>query len=164
MLNTAFALAAIGDVQQAQKLVDEVRRQPGASNDEVQTGLKFVDATIRLRRGDPTAADAFPAPKDDSDIAARFLIGYANYQRDRFDIAAERLRQVVERPWPTTSVLFPMSNLYYARTLVKLGKTAEARKMYERLLETWKSADDTLPAVQAARQEYAALPHTSATQ
>jgi hypothetical protein len=44
-----------------------------------------------------------------------------------------------------------------ARAAAKSGDTATARTAYQDLLALWKDADPDLPAVKAARQEYAAL-------
>jgi len=163
LITTAGALAIIGDDAEAEKIVDEVRRRPEGAVEEVRNNLTIVDAMVRIHRGDKSAVDDLPMPKDETEIGSRFVLGYANYEIGRYDAARERLRQVVERPWPTTSTLVPLSYLYYGRTLGKLGKFDESRKAYEKLFELWKSADPTLPVLGVARGEYARLPKAAST-
>ena len=54
-------------------------------------------------------------------------------------------------------VRLPFGYLGLARTGAKAGDTATERTAYQDLLVLWKDADPDLPAVRAARQEYAAL-------
>jgi eukaryotic-like serine/threonine-protein kinase len=155
LLNSALALAVIGDVASARKMADAARQRPEASIVEIQNGLQLVDAIVALRRGDPGAIEALPTAKDDRDQGLIFSIGVANLEQGDAETAARRFRQVIDRKAPSISTLTALAPLYYGRALMKLGKTDESRKAYDQFLELWKNADTNLPILAAARQEYA---------
>jgi eukaryotic-like serine/threonine-protein kinase len=155
LLNGAFALAIIGDVAEAHKMADAARQRADASIDDIQIGLRLVDAIIAWRRGDRGAIEAMPTPKDDNDQGLIFSIGVANLEQGNAEAAARRFKQVVDRKAPSISTLTALAPLYYGRALTKLGKTEESRKAYDQFLDLWKNADTTLPILVAAKQEYA---------
>jgi Flp pilus assembly protein TadD/predicted Ser/Thr protein kinase len=157
LLNGALAFALVGDAAEAARLLDEARRSPEAENEDAQRGIRLIDAFVRMRRGERVALDTLPPPKDETDIGARFVLGLLNFERGTFAAAADLFKTVVDRPSPTMSTVLPMSRLYYARTLAKLGQADQSRKAYERFFDLWKKADATLPVLMAAKQEYGRL-------
>jgi tetratricopeptide (TPR) repeat protein len=157
LLNGALTLMLVGGSAESAKMLDEVRRMPQPQNDDLLRGLKLVDAVARVRRGERAALEALPPPKDETDTGTMFLIGLAQLERGSADIAAQRFKQVLDRPSPTTSIFVPLSQVYYARTLGRLGKVDESRKAYERFFELWRNADANVPILAAAKEEYRRL-------
>jgi tetratricopeptide (TPR) repeat protein len=157
LLNAAFALAVIGDAAETEKLVAEAKRLPGARSDDAQTGFRAIDSLLKMRRHDRAALEILPQPKDDNDTGLQFVVGVVNMAFGNDEVAANQFKRIVDRPRPSLSPLTVEASLFYGRALVKMGKTDEARKAYERFLQQWKGADASLPVLAAARQEYAAL-------
>jgi tetratricopeptide (TPR) repeat protein len=149
----------VGDLAQARKLIDEAAPLPLATADEARIGFRQVDALIRMERGDRTALDVQPAPKDDHDTGRRFMAGFVNLALGNTDAAAQMFKQILDRQRPTLSSLLVETPLYYGRALAKLGKADESRKAYEQFFDSWKNADAGLPLLAAAKKEYAALGH-----
>ena len=157
LLNGAIATVIAGDAQNARKLYDEAIKMPGASNEDAQRGFRFTDAFIRWRQGDKGAADAMPAPSDVTDTGATYTQGIALFGDGRFEEAAARFKQIVDRKQLDIHPLKALAQLYYGRTLVKLGKNDEGRQAYDRFFDGWKKADASLPILVEARKEYASL-------
>ena len=157
LLNNAFATVVTGDPQGARKLADECVRMPGASTEDAQRGMKLIDALIRRRNGDSHAIDAMPAPKDESDTAIIFTHGVMELNDGHAEAAAAHFKQIVDHRQVTTNLLKPVSALYYARALIKLGKRDDGRKAYEQFFAAWKNADANLPMFVDAKKEYATV-------
>jgi tetratricopeptide (TPR) repeat protein len=157
-LNCAFALAIVGDIAGARKLLDEMARSPeAAKNQDMQTGFKLVEALLKFRQGDYAAMDAFAGSRSASDIGVAFMLAFAKLQAGELDAAANQFKQITERNRLFTSPLVVVASLYSGRALVRAGKISEGRKSYDQFFERWKNADQTLPILVAARQEYARL-------
>ena len=158
LLNAAFALVVAGDTTQAEALEAEARRSPLAASEDARTGFALIDAIAKMQRRDRAALAALPVAKDDNDTGLMFATGVVNLMFDNPDVAAREFSKIASRPVPSLSTLSAEADLYLGRALVKMGKTDEARKSYERFLERWKNADGGLPILAAAKREYAALP------
>ena len=158
LLGSAFALAMVRDLADAQKAMDEAKRLPLASSSDAQTGFRLVDAMIKLRRGDRAALDALPPSTDDGgDNGVRFTTAFVNLELGNADVAAQQLKQILDRRAPSFSTTRALAPLLYGRALAKLGKVAESRKAYDEFFAIMKDADAGLPILATARKEYAAL-------
>jgi eukaryotic-like serine/threonine-protein kinase len=159
LLNGAIATVTTGDAREARKLVDEAARMPGASNEQAQRGVKFVDALIRWRQGDKGAVDRLVAHAQDdaNDTGATFTVGIVELHEGRAEAAAARFKRIVDQREVNFSPLKPVAVLNYGRALVKTGKIDEGRKVYDQFFDGWKKADATLPLLVEARKEYARL-------
>jgi tetratricopeptide (TPR) repeat protein len=159
LLGSAFALAIVGDVAEAQKAIDEAKRLPLAASSDAQTGFHVVDAMIKLRRGDRDALDALPplTGVNDEDNGVRFTSGYVNLELGNAEAAAQQFKQILDRKTPSFSTTRALVTLFYGRALAKLGKVTESRKTYDEFFAIMKDADAGLPILAAARKEYAAL-------
>jgi eukaryotic-like serine/threonine-protein kinase len=160
LLNCAFALVLLGDGPGAQKLTSQAARSPGGTGESARTGFDLMNALVRLRRGDSTAFSALPAPKADADNGIVFATGVAHFESGDLPTAAARFKQLIDRREVSTSPLTPLSHLYYARALARLGQIDESRKEFDRFFALWKDADPNLPVLIAAKQESAKLAAT----
>jgi tetratricopeptide (TPR) repeat protein len=154
-LNSAFALAIIGDFAQARALLEEVAHSPEAANEDLRRGVTLAGAILTWRS--TGAIDVFPPPKDENDMSGIFSVGIANLEAGHAEIAAQRFKQVVDWKRPSTSPLYALAPLYYGRALAKLGKIDDSRKAYEQFFEQFAHADATLPVLVAARKEFVRL-------
>jgi eukaryotic-like serine/threonine-protein kinase len=157
LLNSAFALAIVGDVAEAQKAMDEAKRVPLASSSDAQTGFRLVDALIKLRRGDRAALDALPPMSDDNDNGVRFTAAFVNLQFGNAEVAAQRFKEILDRRTPSITTNRTLVPLFYGRALAALGKVPESRKAYDDFFAIMKDADAGLPILATAKKEYAAL-------
>jgi len=148
-------LALVGDIAQARSLVDAVASTPEAANEDAQRGLKLVAGVVAWRSGG--GIDAVPPPKDDKDMTGIFTVGVCNLDAGDPQLAAQKLKQVLDWKYATTSPIYAFAPLYYARALVKLGQIDEGRKAYEKFFDTFRSADAGLPMLVAAKREYGKL-------
>jgi hypothetical protein len=123
----------------------------------VQRGVAFVNALTRLKKGDPAAFGAMPAPKDDNDTGLIYMLGVAHFDEGHTEMAANEFKRLVDRRAQTTNPLKPLAYLYYGRTLAQMGKSTESRNAYDEFFAVWKDADANLPALRAARAEYTRL-------
>jgi hypothetical protein len=157
LLSGAFALAIVGDVAEAQKLIDEAKGLPLASSSDAQTVFRLVDAVIKLRRGDRAALAALPPMTDDNDNGVRFTTAFVNLELGNAEVAAQQFKQILDRQTPSNSTARALVPLFYGRALAKLGKVAESRKAYDDFFANMKDADADLPILATARKEYSAL-------
>src|SRR5262245_17465821 len=163
LLQNAYCLAILGDAAGAQTLSAEASKLPGASNEEVQRGFAFINALTRLKKNDLGGFDAMPAPKDDNETGLIYHLGVAHFEHNQLGAAAGEFKRLIDRRSKSTSPLQPLAHLYYGRTLVRMGKSAEGRTAYDQFFTLWKNADATLPILVDAKREYARLPQPTAT-
>jgi eukaryotic-like serine/threonine-protein kinase len=157
LLGGAFTLVVCDDAAGARRLLNEAAKMPGASTDDAQRGFKLVDALIRRRQGDKSAANDMPAPKDETDTGTTFALAVVQLNDGHPEPAAARFKQILDRKQQTLSALTRVASLYYGRALTKINKPDEARKAYKQFFDAWAQADATLPLVVQARKEFAAL-------
>ena len=163
LVNSLLALLTAGDLTGARKMADELRQSPDALEVDVQNVVKVVDAFVRLGSGDRAGIEALPAPRNDGDLGVLFAHGLANFSLGNWEAAAGRFSQVVDGATFEPAPFVPLSRLYYARALARLGKPDDSRKAYAQFFEVWKRADPDLPVLLAARREYQELVRVSAS-
>jgi eukaryotic-like serine/threonine-protein kinase len=158
LVNASFAMLSCGDTHAARKLIEEAKRMPGASTETYQAGFTLLAAIIRAREGDRAPLTDVRLPNEETDNGVQFARGFVELERGNAEGAAAMFKRMVDRHGAAlTSYFAPLSRLYYARALAKLGKRDDSRREYERVFEIWKAADPDLPIVVAAKKEYAAL-------
>jgi len=155
LLGGAFTLATIGDRAEARVLLDEIARSPSSSIEDVRRNRELVEGILKWRSGG--GIDAIPAPRDDNDMSAIFINGMCNLDAGSAEVAARRFKQVVDWKAPTVTSLHALAPLYYGRALAKLGRIDESRQAYDAFFANFKTADNTLPVLVAAKKEYARL-------
>ena len=70
---------------------------------------------------------------------------------------AEFARILAHRGEAPSSPLYPLAQLGAARAARATGDLEAARRGYDQFFSLWKNADSDLPALVAARREYALL-------
>jgi eukaryotic-like serine/threonine-protein kinase len=158
LLNGSFAMVSCGDLPAARKMLDDAKRMPDASNESNQVAFTLIAAIIRAREGDREPLNDLRFPNEANDNGVQFARGVLALERGDAEAAAAAFKRLADRQTAaSTSFFVPLSHLYYARALAKLGRRDESRGEYERLFEIWKAADPDLPILVAAKKEHAAL-------
>ena len=157
LVNSAYALVVVGEVDEAQRFATEAATLPGADTPDAQTGFRLVGSLVKWRRGDRTALDALSVAKDEHDLGVRFINGVVRLDFDQADAAAEQFKQVIALDQQSLNTLKAVAPLYYGRALARLGKIDESRKAYDQFFAGLAHADPGLPILAAAKAEYARL-------
>ena len=124
----------------------------------------MINATSALHSGDgQRALDLLePVRRFDHAPSAEFwpvyLRGLAYLRLKNGPAAAAEFGAIVSRRGEVpASMLYPLSYLGLARAALLSNDTAAARTSYDQFLAQWKGADSSLPVLNEARRELAAL-------
>jgi serine/threonine protein kinase/tetratricopeptide (TPR) repeat protein len=159
---SAAVLAMCGEVNQAQAQADKLARL--YPNDTRFNGiwLPVIRAAIELQRNNPARAIQFLEPALRYEAAADFQPQYwrgLSYLRlGQGPEAAAEFQKIVDRKGQAdllVSTLCPLARLGLARALSFSGDAARARKAYEDFFALWRDADNDLPILIEAKNEYA---------
>jgi tetratricopeptide (TPR) repeat protein len=171
----AFALALAGDVPQARALGQDLAREFPEDTSVQFMYLPTLRALFLLNTPTPDAAAAIQAlqtaSRYDLALGAVGFIGrfgglYPIYVRGQAYLAARQPAKAVgefqrildHRNIVLVDPMDAMARLQLARALVLSGDIVTAKNAYGDLLTLWKNADADIPALKAARAEYARLP------
>lgn len=160
-----MASALCGDVARAEALVTRLQALPEAGGTQMAHGVLPVSrALIELARGNTAAAHARLEQSRILDMSQvmGFWVAYVSAltyvkQGAPADARAQFERIIARRSVAPIDPLYPLALLGAARSTATQGDAARARQYYEDLLALWKDADQSLPAVRQAHQEYARL-------
>lgn len=157
-----FLQAALGDISSAERAL-----APQGSPTNSDTLMAYVyrpriRAEIALRQAKPLQAIAELEPAAEYEFAPGFGViaerGEAYLQARRPEQAAAEFRKVLDHPGvDPVSPFYPLAWLGLARAESQAGRVAQSRAAYEKLFGLWSEADPDLPALLAARREYASL-------
>ena len=152
-----------GDAIQAATLLDEqIKRYPNSLQVKVYTA-PIIRAAIALQQNHADQAI------DELNAAARYdggnggfwpdyLRGQAYLRLRRGAEAAAEFQKIIDhRGWDPLSPMYPLAYVGLARAEALQGDTATARKHYETFFEFWQGADQNLPVLIAAKNEYQKL-------
>jgi tetratricopeptide (TPR) repeat protein len=160
----ARALALCGASAEVQALTSELAaRFPNATLTN-RIHLPLTGAALALRRGNAGRAlelldavkpyDLAPA----AELWPPYLRGLAHLQQKNPRAAANEFQMVVDsRGAAPLSMLYPLARLGLARSEAMVHETAAARNAYQEFLSLWRSADQNLPLLREAREEFARL-------
>jgi serine/threonine protein kinase/Tfp pilus assembly protein PilF len=165
----ALALAMCGDAAQAEKIAGETSKlfPNGTLWNSVQ--LPAIRAAIALKRGQPGKAVellASAAPYERAYPEAMYLRGLAYLGLRQGAAAAAEFETILDHKganwgssWqhPYWGQFYSLSYLGLARGSALAGDPAKAGKAYQEFLTLWKNADPNIPALIAAKSEYATL-------
>jgi tetratricopeptide (TPR) repeat protein len=170
----AFALALSGDLPRARALAQDLARELPEDTFVQFLYLPTLRALFSLGTGDAAAAiqalhvaSRYDLATNGVSFSGRFGALYPIYVRGVAYLAARRPAEAVaefqrildHRSIVLVDPLDAMARLQLARALVLSGETVKAKRAYSDLLTLWKDADPDVPIVEAARSEYASLPH-----
>jgi hypothetical protein len=153
---------AVGRTQQASTLEAVLTKRFANDHDFRLIWLPLIDASAALNRRDFDAAleklhaaEAFERSRPGVTLLrGRILFGAARYQ----DAAAAFQRAIDNRFIAEPTPLGTVATIWLARSRVKLGDTAGARRAYQDALTAWKDADPEIPILVEAKKEYEGLP------
>ena len=130
--------------------------------------LPIVRVLRNVSRGDRAAIRRLP-PQDTRELATQeiavgqtfrpvYLRGLSYLRAGDPSHASEEFQRILDhRGSDPISPLYPLAHVQQARALARLGEQAKARRAYEEFFALWKNADDDIPILREAREEYARL-------
>jgi tetratricopeptide (TPR) repeat protein len=158
----SIALAACGSHEKAEKLLEQLIREHPDGTLPNHLYAPLVRATVALRQ-DPSHAiemiNKIPSGlARGSGFRANYLRGMALLEKERPEEAKEEFLNILDnRKEAAFSPLFALAYLGKARALAESGNSEQARHDYDKFFYIWKDADQDLPVLLKARQEYANL-------
>jgi eukaryotic-like serine/threonine-protein kinase len=163
----AYALAAAGDLTQAQALCNDGAKAFPLDTIFNQALLASVRAMIEINRGNGNAAvdalkvatpyDLGTGPTAGNGISV-YVRGLAYLRAKQGKEAAQEFRKLVDNPSITLgNELSALAQLGLARAYALIGDKDKSRKAYQDLLALWKDADPDLAPLKEAKAEYAKL-------
>jgi predicted Zn-dependent protease len=168
----ALALARAGDIDHAQTLAQEVRKQKPLSTELNGYWLPAIEGSIAIQRKNPSKAIELlqaTAPHELGNPTPQFALSatfYPIYVRGQAYLAshqgaeatAEFQKFIDHRSIVMNYPLTALAHLGLARAYAMQGETTKARAAYQDFLTLWKDADPDIPVLQQAKDEAAALP------
>jgi eukaryotic-like serine/threonine-protein kinase len=160
----ALAFARIGNLAQANALVEEMRKYSADTEISLHS-IPTIEAVIEIRRGNPARAVEILETTSSVELGDLDLVLQAVYTRGEAYLAlgkgseaAAEFQKILDRPGIVVySPIAPLAHLGMARAQVLQGNTDKARAEYEYFLHLWKDADPDLPVYRQAKAEYAKL-------
>ena len=160
----ARSLALCGASDQAERLTSELKARFPEASLIINLSAPVIAAATAFQQGQPArAVELLEAvrPYDHAPSAEFwpiYLRGQSYLQMKNGQAASTEFQSIVDHQGEVpTSILYPFAQLGLARSRALTGDKAAAREAYERLLESWKSADSQLKPLDEARAEYAKL-------
>jgi serine/threonine protein kinase/Tfp pilus assembly protein PilF len=162
----ALVAARIGDLQQAQKLIEELDKKYPQDTFVQRYWLPVIRAALDLRQGSgPKAIDDLEPARALELGASSALPLYPAYVRgqaylvtgDANKAVAEFQKFLDHSGIVLNSPLGPLARLGRARAYARSGDSAKAREAYRDFLNLWKDADPGIPILKQAKAEYAKL-------
>ena len=161
---TPLALAAAGDVAEAERYLQDLKREladpgPGVAPDEAANVRSYVQARVAYARGDRAKGramlrDLVAMPRLSARVVTAFTLGEVCSAEGDLTCAVAALRQYRLEYTPGLafqSWMYPRSAVLLADALERLGQAREARGLVERFLSDWSQADADLPELARAR-------------
>jgi len=162
LADAAFVLAICGEERQALKIADDLAAR--FPNDPILQHLRLptVRATIELHRNQPEKALELLKSTKNFDGQhmnfAPFVQALALLRTGKNVEATMEFQSIQQHPgWIEGIPLIPLSYLWEARTLAKMGEIANSRQAYEKFFDLWKDADPDLTILIEAKEEYKRL-------
>ena len=158
----ANALAACGELNQMQAIINELVKSYPKDTLLNQVFLPLVHARAEMHRGNPARAIQLLEKTRSYEGAVFFQVPYLRgeaylRQRQGAEAAAEFQRILDHRGWQPASPLYPLAHLGMARAAALIGDTTKAREAYQNFFALWKDADPDITVLQEARREHAKL-------
>ncbi|MBI4462772.1 MAG: tetratricopeptide repeat protein [Acidobacteria bacterium] len=162
-MGAAITLALVGDLAQAESLVNQLaNRFPKTDLLFNARDLPSLRARIALQRGNPTEAIELLRPVASYELTEGggviFVRGQAYLRAGKGAEAAGEFKKVLDhRGLNPIGLGYPLAHLGLAQAYAMAGDTAKARTAYQDFFALWKDADPDIPILQEAKREYEKL-------
>jgi DNA-binding winged helix-turn-helix (wHTH) protein/tetratricopeptide (TPR) repeat protein len=160
----AYALGDAGEAAQAEALAAKKDRLLPDDTRNQRVCLPLMRSVIERQRGHAVEAVDLLAPVKQYEQGSLEVL----YHRAKAYLAAgEHAKATAEfellighRGWPEWEIFAPLAELGLARTHSMQGDLEASRKAYEDFFTTWKDADQDIPILRQAKNEYKKLTAT----
>ena len=160
----ARAMAMAGDITQAQKLVDDLKRNFPLDTFVQGYSVPIIRAEIELHHGSPSQAIEFlnvARPYElggPGTMTAVYIRGVAYLGTGNGPEAAQEFQKMLDhRTMTGNAPTSALKHLGLARARVLEGNIPAARSAYQDFFALWKDADPDIPILKQAKGEYAKL-------
>jgi eukaryotic-like serine/threonine-protein kinase len=158
----ANAFAACGDGGQTNLIVEELAKRFPTDTLVNEQRIPLIQATLALHNGNSAATLQLLETTRTHGGYLLFPIAYLRGQAYLHDKkgaeAAAQFQEILDhRGWSPLSYFYPFAQLGLARAALLQGDTANARKLYQNFLASWKDADADLLLLTEAKKEYEKL-------
>jgi serine/threonine protein kinase/Tfp pilus assembly protein PilF len=162
LTRSAVALALCGEVGQAQSMIDELEKRFPKDTLVNSLWLPVIRATVEINHNNPAQAiqllEATRRYEEAAEFWPQYMRGQAYLRGHAGAEAAAEFQKILDhRGQASLSALYPLARLGLARAAMMAGDTAKARTAYQDFLALWKEADQDIPVLPEAKQEYAKL-------
>jgi DNA-binding winged helix-turn-helix (wHTH) protein/predicted Zn-dependent protease len=152
----ALTLALCGEVNQAQRLADEINQRFPGDTLLNSIWLPVINAALELERGNAASALSQLQAELRFEAAAefwqRYLRGQAYMKLGRGAEAAAEFRKVLDHHgYAPLSPLYSLAHLGMARAALITGDTARSRQSRAEFFAAWKDADPDLSVLREAK-------------
>src|SRR5215510_5166138 len=160
--NAANALAACGEFSQAETLIAELSKHYPTDTILNKILLPQAQARIELQQGKAAHAIQLLETTRSYEGYALFQIAYLRgqsflNQKKAAEAATEFQKIVDHRESQPTSPIYALAHLGLARAAALQGDTAKTRKAYQDFFALWREADQDIPILIEAKNEYEKL-------
>jgi eukaryotic-like serine/threonine-protein kinase len=167
-VNAAVALAAAGDVADAQEVVRSLAHAHPKDTILNAVSLPLIRSNIELERGNATQTIEILRSSQAYELGFGFLYyppfmptytrGQAYLKlRDGSNAAAEFRKILGHRGLDPLSPIYALAHLGMGRAAQLTGDVASAKSAYQDFFAAWKDADPDIPILKQAKVEYAKL-------
>lgn len=159
-LAAALPLALCGDHAEAKKAADATSKRYPEHTLWNTVYLPSIRAAIELNLERPVNAIGLlqsAAPYERAYPDAVYLRGLSYLRLRKGVEAAAEFQKILDHKGANWGPYYPLSYVGLARAATLANDTARARKAYQDFLALWKDADQDIPILKEARQEYAKL-------
>lgn len=157
----AITFALSGETDEAELLIYEMTQQFPTDTYIRSVWIPLAEAMIELENDHPDmAVDLLTkgAPYERSNLIIPYIRGRALRMLGRYDEALAEYQKLADLEGvDPTDPIHTLAHFGLARAHADVGDTKAARQHYENFFSLMADADDGLPTVEIARQEYAAL-------
>lgn len=161
VLNSAIALAIVGEDSRAAKLANEVAQKRPYDTLVQFVMTPLVKAQIEINQGNPAKAidlldSALVYARANSGVL--YVRGNAYLKAGRGSDAVQAFQRLLDmKNVIAVDPLMPLAKVGIARAYVMTGDKAKARVAYQDFLALWKDADPEIPLLRQVKTEYAKL-------
>jgi serine/threonine protein kinase len=158
----AFTLALAGDAARAQGVADDLAKRFPEDSSLQSNCLPMIHAQLALNRNAPSKAidlvQAATLYELGMGLRAVYVRGEAYLAAHQGAKAAAEFQKILDHPWLVgNNPIGALAHLQAGRAYAMQGDTAKAKAAYQDFLTLWKDADPAIPALIAAKAEYAKL-------